>query len=1131
MVDTETVTVNGNGTYNTPVGYTLATTGSVAGTYQWLVSYSGDANNNSVTGTLGSEPVTVQSATPNSSTLTLPGNITLTSGTPPVLKDSATLSGGFHETGTITFNLYAPGGVVPIDTENVSVSGNGTYTTPVGYTLPMTGTVTGTYQWAVTYSGDANNNPVASATGNEPVVVVPATLLISTTPTPGDVTLTSGSPPVLKDSATLTGGFHATGNLVFSLYAAGGVTPVYTETVTVSGNGTYTTPVGYTLPTSGTVIGTYNWVASFSGDPNNNPVTSASGSEPVLVHPANAGLGTNAIPGHVTLTSGSPPILTDSATLTGGFSPTGTIAFNLYAPGGLVPIHTEIVTASGNGTYTTPTGYTLPTTGTVTGTYQWVASYSGDSNNNPVASVKGNEPVVVSPASLLLSTTINPSDVTLSDQPLPPTISDSATLTGSYHATGTITFDLYGPDLVTILYTTTLPVNGDGTYTATFAAPPVPPGLTIVGTYNWVVSYSGDGNNNPAASPFGSESGTVHAANPSISTNPSAGQVTLSSGSPPILTDSATLAGGFQEAGTITFNLFAPGGVVPIDTEIVNVTGNGTYTTPVGFTLPTTGTVTGTYQWVASYSGDGNNNGAASARGDEPVVVSPASLLISTTINPSDVTLSDQPLPPTISDSATLTGSYHATGTITFDLYGPDLVTILYTTTLPVNGDGTYTATFAAPPVPPGLTIVGTYNWVVSYSGDGNNNPAASPFGSESGKVHAANPSISTNPSAGQVTLSSGSPPILTDSATLAGGFQEAGTITFNLFAPGGVVPIDTEIVNVTGNGTYTTPVGFTLPTTGTVTGTYQWVASYSGDGNNNGAASARGDEPVVVSPASLLLSTTINPSDVTLSDQPLPPTISDSATLTGSYHATGTITFDLYGPDLVTILYTTTLPVNGDGTYTATFAAPPVPPGLTIVGTYNWVVSYSGDGNNNPVASPFGSESGQVHAANPGIGTNPSPGHVRLSSGSPPILTDSATLAGGFQEAGTITFDLFAPGGVVPIDTEIVSVTGNETYTTPVGYTLPTTGAVTGIYEWVVTYGGDGNNNPVASVKGHEPVVVAPANLLISTTSDPTQVTVGTSPFNDSATLSAGFNPSGTITFTLFVPTVRRWFTLTMSW
>ena len=125
------------------------------------------------------------------------------------------------------------------------------------------------------------------------------------------------------------------------------------------------------------------------------------------------------------------------------------------------------------------------------------------------------------------------------------------------------------------------------------------------------------------------------------------------------------------------------------------------------------------------------------------------------------------------------------------------------------------------------------------------------------------------------------------------------------------------------------------------------------------------------------------------------------------------------------------------------------------------------------PRSSTFGDEPVQVHAANPGLGTDTTPPQVTLSSGSPPILTDTATLTGGFSPTGTITFDLYAPGGVVPIDTENVSVSGNGTYTTPAGYTLPTTGTVTGTYQWVVTYSGDANNNGVASASGDEPVVV----------------------------------------------------------
>ena len=61
------------------------------------------------------------------------------------------LSNGYNETGSITFTLYL--GNTLVDTETVPVSGNGTYTTPTGYTLPTTGTVTGTYQWDASYRG------------------------------------------------------------------------------------------------------------------------------------------------------------------------------------------------------------------------------------------------------------------------------------------------------------------------------------------------------------------------------------------------------------------------------------------------------------------------------------------------------------------------------------------------------------------------------------------------------------------------------------------------------------------------------------------------------------------------------------------------------------------------------------------------------------------------------------------------------------------------------------------------------------------------------------------------------------------------------------------------------------------
>src|SRR5207245_1885820 len=96
-----------------------------------------------------------------------------------------------------------------------------------------------------------------------------------------------------------------------------------------NGNGTYTTPTGF-VPTS---TGTYQWVASYSGDDGNTPVASAFGDEPEMVTSASTNLTTN--PGG-TVVIGSGAVLTDTATLSGGFNPTGTIIFQLFDPSNVV---------------------------------------------------------------------------------------------------------------------------------------------------------------------------------------------------------------------------------------------------------------------------------------------------------------------------------------------------------------------------------------------------------------------------------------------------------------------------------------------------------------------------------------------------------------------------------------------------------------------------------------------------------------------------------------------------------------------------------------------------------------------------------------------------------------------------
>ena len=1109
-VDTETVQVNGNGTYTTPTGFTLPDTGPVTGTYQWDASYSGDANNDPATDVDNpTEQVTVTAPAITLTTIPTPG---ILGPNPVTLRDTALLEGGLNPTGTITFTLFYNGGSTPVDTETVTVVGAGAYVTPNGFTLPSTGTVTGTYQWNASYSGDANNNPAGENDSiTERVTVRAANPTLSTTPTPTTVVL-DANPVTLQDTADLENGFNSTGTITFTLFHNGGGTSVDTETVAVNGNGIYTTPTGFTLPSSSTATGTYQWIATYNGDTNNNSVSDNDAvNEQVTVSAASPTLATIPIPQTVELGT-TPVTLRDAAHLANGFNPIGTITFTLFYDGDTTPVDTETVTVNGNGTYTTPTGFRLPTTGSVTGIYQWDATYNGDSNNNTASDVNDiNERVTVIDARPRLATFPIPTTVTLGTAPV--TLNDEADLEEGFNPTGTITFRLFYNGGSTPVDTEMVTVNGNGIY-STSIGHTLPTTGAVTGTYQWVATYSGDANNNPASDSSDDfpETVTVNAASPAVVTiaNPN-GTITLGT-TTPTLNDTAVVAGGYNPTGTLLFTLKQ--GNTTVFTQTDTVSGNGTYTT-AGFTLPTTGTATGTYTWTAAYSGDGNNNADNDQGGAaEQVTVSAASPTLTTTPNPTTVDLSAT-APPILTDSATLTGGFNPTGTITFTLVATGGGTV-DTETVTVSGNGIYT-TPTGFTLPATGTVIGTYQWNASYSGDTNNNTASDVnVVSERVTVSAASPTLLTTPIPTTVALRT-TGVILTDSATLADGFRPTGTITFRLVAPGGGT-VDTETVAVNGNGTYTTPTGFTLPTTGAATGIYQWDATYSGDANNNSVSDNNAvNEQVIVSAASPTLNTSPSPETVRLGTTLV--TLTDTADLENGYHPGGTITFTLVAPGGGTV-DTETVAVNGNGIYTT-------PTGFTlpitgsVTGTYQWNATYSGDSNNSSVSDDNDlTEQVTVSAARPVLVTIPTPG---ILGPNPVTLRDTALLQGGFNPTGTITFTLFYNGGSAPVDTEMVMVVGNGAYVTPTGFALPSTGAVTGTYQWNATYSGDSNNSSVSDLNdASEQVSVSAARPSLTTAPNPDTVTLGaTTPpiLTDSANLVGGFNPTGTITFTLVAP------------
>jgi Bacterial Ig-like domain (group 3) len=304
-------------------------------------------------------------------------------------------------------------------------------------------------------------------------------------------------------------------------------------------------------------------------------------------------------------------VIHDTATLAGGFSPSGSVTFDLYPPSdptcaGTPVFSTDGVIANGaasSGTYAT----------TVVGTYRWIATYPGDSQNAPAKSGCTEEPVVTAKAKPGIATVPVPSDATTGTP-----IHDTATVSDAFSPTGGVTFWLYGPSDPTC---DGEPLSISTGQISNGTASSDPYTVTQAGTYHWVASYSGDDNNQTAASGCNEEPVTVSAVvqselgTPSITTVPVPSQADLGAS----IHDTASVTGGNDPSGTVTFQLYPPSDASCTGTPVL------TSTVALAAGTATSGnyetTQAGTYHWVASYSGDDNNQTAASGCNEEPVKI------------------------------------------------------------------------------------------------------------------------------------------------------------------------------------------------------------------------------------------------------------------------------------------------------------------------------------------------------------------------------------------------------------------------------------------------------------------------------------------------------------------------------
>jgi hypothetical protein len=330
--------------------------------------------------------------------------------------------------GAFTAGPPAPGfslGVSPASQSVPSVAGgNAGYTVSLstvgGYSNSVTLSVTGGLPAGATWGFTPTQVTPGGTTSSSLWVTVPAgaaagsyTFTISGTdgtttrttqatvvvqPSPPTVTAT---PSAVNGGTAVTVAFNnvpspATSNWI-GLYATG------------AGNGSYlggfyddscgaspgNTPLSagscaFTMPNSGGTFEFRLFTSKASG------LIATSNTVTVTVVKVTPTFSTSASPSSITLGAGT---VKDTASLTAGSSPHGTITFNLYGPSDpncqALPLATSTATVNGNGNYSSAS-YTPA----ATGTYQWIASYSGDGNNNAVSGTCGTsgESVTVNPA-------------------------------------------------------------------------------------------------------------------------------------------------------------------------------------------------------------------------------------------------------------------------------------------------------------------------------------------------------------------------------------------------------------------------------------------------------------------------------------------------------------------------------------------------------------------------------------------------------------------------------------------------------------------------------------------------------------------------------------------------------------
>jgi RHS repeat-associated protein len=725
----------------------------------------------------------------------------------------------------------------------------------------------------------------------------------------------------------------------------GVATPTGSVSMYVNGNGwgSPTLSGGSTSLTgfNGQPVGSYNVTGTYNSDGNYNSVSLSSTT--VRIQQASPSISLSANTSIQTFSW--PQSFVFTATVSGGDSPTGTVAYQVDGV-----TFATVALSGASAVYNGSNEYWAAGSHTIT------AVYSGDGNNN---GTRAPTPTTINKATPSGSITCSPNPITVGTQ----TSTCTATMTGVSSGatpTGSVSMSSYGS-----VWSPTLS-GGSASFTGFNGQP--------VGSDNVTGTYNGDGNYNSVS--LSSATVTIQVASPSISLSANTSTQTFSW--PQSFVFTATVSGGDSPTGTVTYQEDGtPFATVTLSSGSAVYNGSNEYW------------AAGSHTITAVYSGDGSNNGI---RTSTPITISKATPSGSISCSPNPITVGTQ----TSTCTATMTASGGATptGSVSVSSYGNAWSPTLsggsasftgfggqpvgsYSVTGTYSGDGNFTsvslssATVTIQTVSPSISLScnpdpvtyganatctatvsgdsptgtitwtangsswtstmlsggatqatglsglapGTYPVVASYSGDSNN---SSSNASTTITISKATPSGSITCSPNLITVGTQTSTCTAAMSGVSGGAAPTGSVSMSSYG-NAWSPI------LSGGSTSFT--GFN----GQPIGSYSVTGTYNGDTNYNGVNLS--STTVGIQAAAPSISLSANTSTQTFS---WPQSFIFTATVSGGDSPTGTVTYQVDGTPFATLTLSSGSTVyNGSNEY-------------WVAGNHTITAIYSGDGDNN---------------------------------------------------------------------------------------------------------------------------------------------------------------------------------------